>query len=95
MFYLYESQDRWIKSIYCILVINLEILTYRSALRKVFQDKTEKCLDNAAVYVDLTEEEILWLGTQHNNKQHLFRQASAQDYVSINKNYFNLFLNNI
>ena len=86
MFYLYESQDRWIKSIYCILITNLEILTYRSALHKVFQDKTEKCLVNAAIYADLTEEEILWLGTQHNNKQHLFRQISAQDYVSINKN---------
>lgn len=86
MFYLYESQDRWIKSIYCILIINFEILTYRSALRKVFQDKTEKCLVNAAIYVDLTDEEILWLGSQHNNKQHQFRQISAQDYVSINKN---------
>ena len=73
----------------------MEILTYRSALRKVFQDKTEKCLVNAAIYVHLTEEEILWLGTQHNNKQHLFRQISAQDYVSINKNYLDSFLNDI
>ncbi|XP_044175384.1 uncharacterized protein LOC122947199 [Acropora millepora] len=56
---------------------------YLSALRKVFQDKTEKCLVNAAIYVDLTEEEILWLGTQHNNKQHQFRQISAQDYILI------------
>ncbi|XP_015775405.1 PREDICTED: uncharacterized protein LOC107353584 [Acropora digitifera] len=54
---------------------------YLSALRKVFQDKTEKCLVNAAIYVDLTDEEILWLGSQHNNKQHQFRQISAQDYI--------------
>ncbi|XP_067053831.1 uncharacterized protein [Acropora muricata] len=54
---------------------------YLSALRKVFQDKTKKCLVNAAIYVDLTEEEILWLGTQHSNKQHQFRQISAQDYI--------------
>ena len=51
----------------------------------MFQDKTEKCLVNAAIYVDPSDEEILWLGSQHNNKQHQFRQISAQDYVSTNK----------
>ena len=61
------------------VIINLEILTYWSALRKVFQDKTEKCLDNAAVYVDLTEEEILWIGTQHNNNCLLYTSPSPRD----------------
>lgn len=84
----YESPDWWITSIYCLLIIIFEIFIDTSALHKVFQDKKKRCLVNAAIYVDPTEEEILWLGTQHNNKQRLLRQISAQDYVSIKINVY-------
>lgn len=37
---------------------------------------------NTAIYVDLTEEEIIWLGNQHNKQQRLMKQMSAKEYVS-------------
>ena len=54
----------------------------RSALRKLYSGNSEKCVVNAATYSDLTEEEVVWLGNQHNKQQRLTVQMSAREYVS-------------
>ena len=54
----------------------------RSALRKLYSGNSEKCVVNAAIYSDLTEEEVVWLGNQHNKQQRLTVQMSAREYVS-------------
>ena len=54
----------------------------RSTLRKLYSGNSEKCVVNAAIYSDLTEEEVVWLGNQHNKQQRLTVQMSAREYVS-------------
>ena len=54
----------------------------RFALRKLYSGNSEKCVVNAGIYLDLTEEEVVWLGNQHNKQQRLTVQMSAREYVS-------------
>ena len=59
--------------------------TSRSALHILHEGNTEKCEDNTAIYIDLTEEEIICLGNRHNKHQRLIKQMimSASEYISI------------
>ena len=62
-------------------VITISVLYLRSALRKLYSGNSEKCVVNAAIYSDFTEEEVVWLGSQH-NKQQRSVQMSSREYVS-------------
>ncbi|KAJ7369539.1 hypothetical protein OS493_038245 [Desmophyllum pertusum] len=52
---------------------------YLAALKKINEEK-QMVEINAVIFKDLSDEETLWLGTQHNLSQHMCRRISAKEY---------------
>ncbi|KAJ7326109.1 hypothetical protein OS493_027960 [Desmophyllum pertusum] len=54
---------------------------YLAALKKINEEK-QMVEINAVIFKDLSDEETLWLGTQHNLSQHMCRRISAKEYMT-------------